>query len=233
MLTARVSSGIKKATYFDRGSDPANEKIEEKYEEGLKGFEAGDTSICLMKTFMEGQVISDEVEVTHGDVGAFTFIDKLDMFHRTLSLVLTLPKNALDGIFQGETVGAAAVLELLRATFTRMQKDWTEPTKRVAERWCAINKIQWFDEYDIEWLPTTVVTEKEQAELDEKKSMTAERLYNADIIDLDEARAMMKLEPKPIPRRGDMNIDVTGLQPEGEEEPAPPPDSEEETGAEA
>lgn len=197
LLTVRVASGIKTATFFDRGltGNPSNEETRTMYEDNLKGYESGDYLTVLQSGVIEGVLVKDEVNIGHGDVGNFTFEDKMSLFHMAIALQLTVPKNAIDGIFQGETVGARAVLELLYGAYRIIQKDWIPFVNKIAERWCKHNNKTWNVKNTCEFRPLVIMSEKEQADISAVEMSTYAEALAAGIMDKEEVRRKLDLKP--------------------------------------
>ena len=217
VFITRVAYGIKRATYHDRGSKPANDSIKAYYEQALLDFDSGNTNIVLMSVESDDSkaIISDKIEITQGEGGQFNFTEKQDLFHKALSLILGVPKNSLDGVFQGETVGARAVLELLYAAYRIMQKNWITWINMVASRWAALNNKEFLPDYNATFKPLVIMSEKEQADIDQVKAQTYAIFYATGIMELDEIREKLELEPRDIKRPED---DKSGKQDKEDQE---------------
>jgi hypothetical protein len=222
--TAKVASGMKSVTIFDRGSDEENDAIVSNYELGLRGYDSGDTSILLYKTIIDGKEIEDTLTIDQG-TGQFIYSEKLDMYHKALSSKLGIPKNWFDGIVYG-TLGAEKIMEMLYGSFRRLQNKWNPHILEVAERWAALNDKNFSPNYEIQWRPLSTPTEKEQTEINEKKMAYAMNGYNAGLIDHDEARKHLGYDPKAIEKPSTFTFDIKdqegggfGKNDEAEEKP--------------
>ena len=123
----RVGYGLKKVTISDRGSDPENQQVETRMEEGLKRLDSGDTFILMYSGIdPSGKEWKDEVDVTFGE-GAYDYAGNLDIYHKVASFVLLVPKNLLDGIFAGETLAGDTIHRMIQEELQEFRLPWIEP----------------------------------------------------------------------------------------------------------
>ena len=198
VCSVRVAYGIRKATIMDRGDPTKNTALANKMEEGLKKLESGDTSIILWGGVNDkGQVFQDSIEVDTGSVD-FNYTEKLDMYHRTLAMITGIPKNWWDGIFQGSTIGAEVAKSILKSALKDRRKKFTMFFTDIFRRWCELNNFQWQDSYYLAWKQEPILTEREEAEIDNIKATTDQTLISARIKSIEEVRESRDLKG-PIP----------------------------------
>ena len=212
--TARVASGIRKATVATRPGKPEDDAVIAIMELGLSRLEADDMSVILRSGYTtQGQQWKDELEIDTGG-GQYNYADKIEIIHKGLSIATGIPKNYYDGIFYGSLYASDSILRMLHTALKLIQDTWTIRLEKQVKRWCATNEQEWGKEFYLDWNLKPKLTEKEEAELNFILANTQKTLKDAGIIDTEEARTSLKIkDPKKVIEqpRGPLDIDVTGL----------------------
>ena len=208
---ARVAAGLRVATIEQRLDSAEDTAFMGVVELGISRLEADDMSLILRSGTdpTTGQKWADTFEVLDSD--NYDFLSKLEVCHRALSAATGIPVNYWNGIFQGATVGAPAVLELLYGTFKRIQDSWTFYLEMIIKRWTDITEGQtWKEGYQLVWHLQPRLTEKEEAEIEAIKSTAYASYKNAGIMDNEEIRTALEIdEPeKIIERPAAMRFDI-------------------------
>jgi hypothetical protein len=220
VCSARVAYGIRKATIMDRGDPTKNTALANAVEEGMKDLEAGDTSIILWGGYTDkGGTFQDTLEIDTGSID-FNYTEKLDIYHKSLAFITGIPKNFWDGIFQGSLVGAEVVKQMLDSSLKELREEWTQIIEDIIKRWCELNNMEWKDTYHVVWKLEQDLSEREKKELENIEANTDSILINTGIMDVPEIREKRGLKDpnKEIIPPSQFNIDVKGLDSEGEEE---------------
>lgn len=210
--TARVASGIRKATVASRDDKTEDDTVVALIELGLARLEADDHSIVLRSGVTPaGHAWEDKLEIDTGGT-QYNYTDKIEIIHKGLSIGTGIPKNYYDGIFYGSLYASDSILRMLHTALKTIQDQWTFRIEKQIQRWCELNKHEWSDEFYLDWGLKPKLTEKEEAELEFIKATTQATLKNAGIIDTEDARASLKLKEKIIVQpRGPLDIAISGL----------------------
>ncbi|MCK5609937.1 hypothetical protein KAR91_49145 [Candidatus Pacearchaeota archaeon] len=204
ILVNRIAAGVRTVTIVDTGDKDENATEAATYKTGLKDISAGDDTIILFKSYdpITGNEMKDDIEIFTGT--DFNFSEKLDMYHKSLSIATGVPKNYWDGIFQGETLGAPAVLRMLYAAMKLICDDWAFIYEQIHEQWAKNNNIKWSDEYRLVWNLKPKLTDAEEANIQMIKTTTVSTQLLNDLITQKTAQELLNLpieeiEPKPLP----------------------------------
>lgn len=217
ILTARVASGIRKATVHKRDDGGDDDQAVDNIEMGLYGLESDDTSIVLRSGYTsEGHKWEDTLEVDTGS-GQFNFEDKIKIVHSGLSIATGIPKNYWDGMFFGSLYAADSILRMLHSCLKGIQDSWTHNIEKMIKQWCVNNQKDWKEDYHLEWNLEPKKTEKEEAEINDLKARTDATLKNSGILDNDEIRDERGLKKKKITKPDDFKIKVDIPKEEEEE----------------
>lgn len=212
--TARVASGIRKATIASRDDKAEDDTVVALMELGLSRLEADDMSITLRSGVTpQGHQWEDKLEIDTGGA-QYNYTDKIEIIHKGLSIATGIPKNYYDGIFYGSLYASDSILRMLHTALKTIQDQWTFRIEKQIQRWCELNKHDWSDEYYLDWGLKPKLTEKEEVEIDFIKAQTQSALKIAGIIDNEEARTSLKLKDpdKVIEQpRNPLDIDISGL----------------------
>lgn len=208
----RKAAGLRKATIEMRRA--GDKEYIKKIEMGLARLEADDMSLILRSGVdsVTGQKWEDKFDIL--DTDNYDFLSKLEVTHRCLSSATGIPVNYWNGIFQGATIGAPAVLELLRTKFKSVQDSWTKRIEKMAERWCEISGQAYEKDWHLVWNLQPKLTEKEEAEIDQIKATTYATYKNSEIMDTPEIREELGLDPNKeivVLKEPDISIAVDGL----------------------
>lgn len=218
--TARVASGIRKATVEVRDDQTEDDTVVALMELGLSRLEADDMSITLRSgTTPEGHKWEDKLEVDTGG-SQYNYAEKIEICHKGLSIATGIPKNWFDGIFYGSLYASDSILQMLQTSLKTIQDQWSNRIEKMIQRWCEISGKVWQDDYKLVWNLKPKLTEKEEAELELIKAQTQATLKNSGIIDVEDARENLNLKSKEIEQpRNPFDINVEGLNDEEKKEP--------------
>ena len=215
ILVIRVAAGVRIVTIEERGDNDEMRDIESKYNLGLKGMYAGDDTMIMYKSYdpASGKEKKDDFEIFTGV--DFNFSEKLDMYHKSLSIATGIPKNYWDGIFQGETLGAPAVLRMLYSAMRLICDDWAYHYERLHEQWAKNNSINWPDEFHLVWNLKPKLTDAEEANINMIKTTTVTTMLQNDLITQATAQEMLDVpieeieptQPEPDPFDSDNPVD--------------------------
>lgn len=98
----------------------------------------------------------------------------------------------------------------------------------IIKRWCELNSLTWNDNYYIYWKQETILTEREEAEIDNIEATTSQTLITAGVISADEDRKKRGLEgpaPEP-PMQNQIGFNFKGDNKDDEEQDDEVPDSQ-------
>ncbi|KKM76285.1 hypothetical protein LCGC14_1381750 [marine sediment metagenome] len=208
----RKAAGLRVATIEQRQDPTKDAVVMTNVEMGIARLESDDMSVILRSGYdpSTNQKWEDKFDIL--DTDNYNFLMKMEVCHRALSTATGIPVNYWNGIFQGATVGAPAVLELLYAKFQSIQDSWTRRIEKMAQRWCEISGQAWNDDWHPVWNLRPKLTEKEEAEIEQIQATTRATHKNAGILSVPEIREDMGQEnPDKVIKNPDIAIEVEGL----------------------